>query len=87
VEVAGEKDSCMKALEDPHLRLVRPATPLTPEGCQECPELGTDWVHLRLCLTPIRRARAHAHALAHPIIQPFEPGESWRWCYADEAYV
>ena len=41
----------MKALEDPHLSLVRPVTPLTPEGCQECLELGTDWVHLRLCLT------------------------------------
>jgi hypothetical protein len=32
----------MKALEDPHLSLVRPVTPLTPEGCQECLELGSD---------------------------------------------
>jgi Zn-finger in ubiquitin-hydrolases and other protein len=87
----------MKALGDPHLSLVRPVTPLTPEGCQECLELGTDWVHLRLCLTcghvgccdssPMRHARAHARALAHPVVQSFEPGESWRWCYADEAYV
>ena len=86
----------MKALKDPHLSLVRPVTPLTPEGGQECLELGTGWVHLRLCLTcghvgccdssPMRHARAPP-ALAHPIIQSFELGESWRWCYADEAYV
>jgi uncharacterized UBP type Zn finger protein len=87
----------MKALDDPHLSLVRPVAPLTPEGGQECLKLGTDWVHLRLCLTcghvgccgssPMRHARAHSRALAHPIVQSFEPGEPWRWCYADEAYV
>jgi hypothetical protein len=29
----------------------------------------------------------HAHHVAHPIVQSFEPGEDWRWCYFDEAYV
>ena len=23
----------------------------------------------------------------HPIVQSFEPGENWRWCYFDESYV
>jgi uncharacterized UBP type Zn finger protein len=54
-------------------------------------------VHLRLCLTcghvgccdssPLRHARTHAFAAGHPIVQSFEPGEDWRWCYVDEAYV
>jgi len=52
---------------------------------------------LRLCLTcghvgccdssPMRHARAHAAHIGHPIVQSFEPGESWRWCYVDETYV
>jgi len=87
----------MPTLTDPHLSLVRPVTPLTPDGCQECLALGSEWVHLRLCLTcghvgccdssPLRHARAHAFAVAHPIVQSFEPGEDWRWCYADETFV
>jgi hypothetical protein len=54
-------------------------------------------VHLRLCLTcghvgwcdssPNRHARAHAHAIGHPIVRSFEPGEEWRWCYYDEMFV
>jgi hypothetical protein len=60
-------------------------------------EDGSPWVHLRLCLTcghvgccdssPLRHARGHAFAVGHPIVASFEPGESWRWCYVDEAYV
>ena len=82
---------------DPHLSAIRPVVPRTPEGCEECLRIGSPWVHLRLCLTcghvgccdssPNRHARAHAHRVAHPIIQSFEPGERWRWCYFDEAYV
>ncbi len=34
-------------------------------------------------LMPIR----HALAIGHPIVQSFEPGEDWRWCYVDEADV
>jgi uncharacterized UBP type Zn finger protein len=82
---------------DPHLAQVRPVTPRTPGACEECMRLGTPWVHLRLCLTcgrvgccdssPMRHARAHAHAAAHPIVQSAEPGEEWRWCYIHEAFV
>ena len=54
-------------------------------------------MHLRLCLTcghvgccdssPYRHARRHAHASSHGIVQSFEPGEDWRWCFFDEVYV
>jgi hypothetical protein len=87
----------MTVATDPHLSLVQPVTPRTPKGCQECLALGSPWVHLRLCLTcghvgccdssPFRHARGHAFAVEHPIVASFEPGESWRWCYVDEAYV
>ena len=59
--------------------------------------IGSGWVHLRLCLScghvgccdssPNRHARKHAHSARHPIVRSFEPGEDWRWCYADETLV
>jgi hypothetical protein len=82
---------------DPHLTLVRPVEPRTPQGCEECLRLNTPWVHLRLCLTcghvgccdssPMKHARAHALHDRHPIVQSFEPGEDWRWSYLDETFV
>lgn len=87
----------MSTVVDPHLSLVRPVRARTPQGCEECLQLGSAWLHLRLCLTcghvgccdssPMRHARAHAAHIGHPIVQSFEPGESWRWCYVDETYV
>ena len=32
-------------------------------------------------------ATGHFHATQHPIIQSFEPGEDWRWCYVDQMVV
>ncbi len=64
------------------------------EGCEECLANGTSWVHLRRCLScghigccdssPNKHATAHFHAVGHPVIQSFEPGENWRWCYLHE---
>ncbi len=34
-----------------------------------------------------KHARAHFNTLKHPIIQSFEPGEDWKWCYMDDAYI
>lgn len=72
-------------------------TPTTPQGCEECLRDGTSWVHLRLCLTcghvgccdssPWRHATAHAAAEGHPVIRSFQAGETWRWCYVDQAIV
>ena len=87
----------MATLTDPHVTLIRPVSPRTPEGCEECLRLGSAWVHLRLCLTcghvgccdssKNRHATKHFAAAKHPIIKSFEPGEDWRWCYVDEAFV
>jgi hypothetical protein len=81
---------------DPHVAAIRQVSPHT-NGCEECLQLGTPWVHLRLCLTcghvgccdssPMRHARAHAHRVGHPIVQSMEPGPTWRWCYVHENYV
>src|SRR5437016_753734 len=81
---------------DPHLKMIRDVTP-SAKGCEDCLRIGSSWVHLRLCLTcghvgccdffPLRHARKHFHESKHPIIQSFEPGEDWRWCYVHEAVV
>jgi uncharacterized UBP type Zn finger protein len=49
---------------------------------------------LRLCMTcgyvgccdssKNKHASAHARATGHPIVESFEPGEDWLWCYVDE---
>jgi hypothetical protein len=85
------------AVACPHVVAIRPVVPRTPEGCEECLRIGSPWVHLRLCLTcghvgccdssPNRHARRHAYVVEHPIVQSFQPGEDWRWCYFDETYV
>jgi hypothetical protein len=31
----------------------------------------------------MRHATAHASTTAHPIVQSYEPGEDWLWCYVD----
>jgi CPA2 family monovalent cation:H+ antiporter-2 len=79
-----------------HLNFIRPVSPES-QGCAECQETGDTWVHLRICLTcghvgccdssKNQHATKHFHASGHPIIQSFEPGESWRWCYIDKTEV
>jgi len=32
----------------------------------------------------MRHATAHFHESNHPIVQSFEPGEDWLWCYVDD---
>jgi Na+/H+ antiporter len=64
--------------------------PLTPEGCSDCLVEGTEWVHLRLCLTcgkvaccdssPRNHMTHHQRQENHPVMRSFEPGEAWRWC-------
>ena len=64
------------------------------KGCVECLQTGDAWVHLRLCLTcghvgccdssKNRHATGHYHQTQHPVIQSFEPGERWIWCYVHQ---
>ena len=54
---------------------------------------GTPYRELRICQdcghvgccdsSPGRHATAHHLATGHPLVQSFEPGETWFWCYAD----
>jgi uncharacterized UBP type Zn finger protein len=79
-----------------HLDTLQPVTPNT-DGCEECLKIGSDWVHLRLCLTcghvgccdssRHKHATKHFHRTKHPIVQSLEPGEDWKWCYVDEVLI
>jgi CPA1 family monovalent cation:H+ antiporter len=80
-----------------HLGMIRDVVPSTLWGCEDCLREGTDWVHLRECLTcghvgccdssPRRHARAHWLTTRHPIVRSLEPGEDWAWCYADQLFL
>jgi len=71
------------------IRDVRPSA----DGCEECLALGDSWVHLRECLScghvgccdnsKNKHATRHFRETGHPIIQSFEEGEDWRYCYVD----
>ena len=79
-----------------HTDQINDVSPNT-NGCEECLKTGGRWVHLRLCLTcghvgccdasPGKHATKHFRATNHPIMQSIEPGESWGWCYIDEAML
>jgi Zn ribbon nucleic-acid-binding protein len=80
-----------------HVREIRSVEPDSTRGCSDCLAVGDGWVHLRECLTcghvaccdssKNKHARKHFRATHHPIVQSFEPGEDWRWCYVDDDYV
>ena len=79
-----------------HVRVIRRVIP-SALGCEECLEIGSIWVHLRLCRTcghvgccdssPNRHATRHFHATGHPIIEGYDPPEGWGWCYVDEVMI
>jgi hypothetical protein len=72
------------------------SVPPSGDGCVECDAAAGWWVHLRRCAqcghigccdsSPSQHASAHAAASGHPIVQSFEPGETWFWDYASEDY-
>lgn len=72
---------------------VQPSGP----GCVECDETGSWWVHLRRCAecghvgccddSLNKHATAHWRESGHPVMQSFEPGETWFWNYdTNEAF-
>jgi uncharacterized UBP type Zn finger protein len=79
-----------------HLKEIHHVTP-SGNGCEECLETGDTWVHLRECLvcghvgccdsSKNKHATKHFQQTKHPIMQSFEPGENWRWCYIDDAFL
>ncbi|WP_405093485.1 UBP-type zinc finger domain-containing protein [Micromonospora sp. NBC_01392] len=79
----------------PHLTGAGDAEPATTTECPDCVAVGNrDWVHLRACLScghvgccdssPYQHASQHFRSTGHPVMRSIEPGESWRWCFADE---
>ncbi|MBJ7287363.1 UBP-type zinc finger domain-containing protein [Williamsia sp.] len=60
-------------------------------GCLDCEADGSWWFHLRRCAlcghigccddSLNGHATAHATSTGHPIVQSFEPGESWFFDY------
>jgi uncharacterized UBP type Zn finger protein len=76
-----------------HLDQIVKVTPHA-RGCEDCLAIGDSWVHLRVCLicghvgccdnSRNKHATKHFHATQHPLIQSFEVGEHWIWCYIDQ---
>jgi uncharacterized UBP type Zn finger protein len=76
-----------------HLDQINDVTP-SAQGCEECLQMGDTWVHLRECLTcghigccdssKNKHATRHFHATEHPLVQSFQSGEDWIWCYVDQ---
>ena len=79
-----------------HLDQIHDVEPST-QGCEECLKTGDWWVHLRECLvcghvgccdsSPNRHATKHFHTTEHPLVQSFEPGENWIFCYVDQVVM
>ena len=84
----------MSNLTCTHVDQIVPDVAPSGPGCVECLAEGGRWVHLRRCATcghvgccdssPARHATAHAGSTGHPIVQSYEPGEDWLWCYVDD---
>jgi hypothetical protein len=78
---------------------IDPTVPPSGSGCAEC--LAGDgpgwWFHLRRCArcghvgccdaSPSQHATRHHRTSGHPVVQSFEPGESWFWSYPLETFV
>ena len=77
-----------------HLATIQVVQPDSADSCPECVAMGDRWVHLRICLqcghvgccdnSRNKHARRHWESTGHPIIQSYEPGETWRWCWEDD---
>ena len=75
---------------------IDPEVPPSGTGCVECEAVSGWWVHLRRCAqcghigccdsSPSQHASAHAAETGHPLVQSFEPRESWFWDYEKQDY-
>ena len=80
-----------------HLAQVNQSIQGKTKGCEECEKSGSDWVHLRLCLTcghvgwcdssVNKHGTKHFNSTRHPMIKSYQPGENWKWCYVDEVFI
>jgi hypothetical protein len=75
---------------------IDPAVAPSGTGCADCEAAGGWWLHLRRCAqcghvgccdsSPAQHARHHAAESGHPLVQSFEPGETWYWNFETEDY-
>jgi uncharacterized UBP type Zn finger protein len=66
-----------------HLDQIHDVQP-SAQGCEECLVCG----HVGCCdSSKNKHATAHFHATEHPLVQSFQPGEDWIWCYVDEVVM
>jgi len=80
-----------------HIRGVKTVKTAKRRECEDCVKMGAEWVHLRTCQecggtrccdsSPNRHASKHAAVSQHPVIASAEPGESWLYCYPDDAFA
>ncbi len=78
-----------------HLKEIHDVMP-GAQGCEDCLKTGDAWVHLRLCeicghvgccdQSKNKHATKHFRQTDHPIIESFEPGEEWGYCYKDNLF-
>jgi uncharacterized UBP type Zn finger protein len=76
-----------------YLDQVRDVTPAS-NGWEDCLRIGGWRVHLRVCMScghlgccndsPNRHATAHFRSTGYPVIESYEPGEDWWYCYLDD---
>lgn len=76
-----------------HIEQINQVEP-SADGCEDCLKTGGSWVHLRICLhcghvgccdsSPNRHARKHFETADHQVVQSFQPGEEWVYCFADD---
>ncbi len=98
VNIADRSDELTGARSDACEHLASAPDAQRPPGtlaCEGCVAVGReDWVHLRLCLScsyvgccsssPLTHSSKHYEQQKHPVMRSVEPGEAWRWCFADE---
>lgn len=80
-----------------HLLNLTETEPNTYDGCEDCLKTGDSWVHLRLCMgcghvgccesSPNKHASSHVKGSGHGVVQSFEPGEPWAYCYPDDEFI
>lgn len=66
------------------------------KGCEECLQIGGQWVHLRMCLvcgkigccdsSPMIHATKHFQETGHVFVRSIEPVEDWKWDYETEEF-
>ena len=77
---------------------VNPKNHSNTKGCEVHEKIGSDRVHLRLCLTtcghvgfcnssPNKHGTKHFLETGHPIIKSYEPAEDCKWCYVDDIFL